>query len=80
MIDIKCIGLERNKNQIMMYSFHYGSGGWKKGIRYTLDNKQGKMVNMATSSLMHGMSIANTSKSTGLSLRRCKAILKQLQR
>lgn len=77
MIDIKCIGLERNKNQIMMYSFHYGSGGWMRGI---IGKKRGKMAKRVIYSLSYGMGISNTSKATGLSLRRCKVILKQLQR
>lgn len=52
-----------------------------EGIKYTtIGKKRGNMAKRAIFSLSYGMSIANTSKSTGLSLRRCKVILKQLQR
>lgn len=77
MIDIKCIGLERNKSQTMMYSFHYGTGGWMRDI---IGKKRGNMAKRAIFSLAYGMSVSRTAKTTGLSLRRCKVILKQLQR
>lgn len=72
-----CISLERNKMKTTMYLFNYGSGGWKGSV---ISNKRGNMAKRAIFSLSYGMSISNTSKSTGLSLRRCKVILKQLQR
>ena len=51
-----------------------------EGIKYTIGEYQGKLARRVIFSLTHGISPANTSKSTGLSLRRCKVILKQLQR